>query len=373
MVGASAVADRRGWAGSCATSCATPTVDFGDTRLFFRDMAAELARPFYPEVGVGHHAARSPTLLAATDSVGDYTLLEPADARSTRPTGDVRRARPTRTRARPSKVLARRRPAVSQRSIPTRPPTSRWSCTTATPWRSPRPTVSMLGGLHGDDDERRRALPRAAPPRRPADAAPEPLRVPARGQRPRQRLRRGQRGLARLSSRGSASASSPAGRDDRAATGRRPLRPTSSSCKTSSRGALRRALGPRSPRVMRRRRRPSRTSRRYWSRHRPALPHRHSTPPPTCAARCRPTSAGATSAWCTGSDPARRAAEQREPDRCPPATCASTRGGPGPSSTPPTARVNGWSTTTPSSRGSTCAASGCASSATAAPPPTRAA
>jgi DNA segregation ATPase FtsK/SpoIIIE, S-DNA-T family len=50
-------------------------VFFGDTRLFFKDLAQELAHPFYPEVVVGFQENR-PELLVLTDCVGDYTLHE---------------------------------------------------------------------------------------------------------------------------------------------------------------------------------------------------------------------------------------------------------------------------------------------------------
>ena len=51
-------------------------VQFGDPRLFFKDLQQELKHPFYPEVVLGWHGDK-PTLLALTDVVGDYTLHEP--------------------------------------------------------------------------------------------------------------------------------------------------------------------------------------------------------------------------------------------------------------------------------------------------------
>jgi S-DNA-T family DNA segregation ATPase FtsK/SpoIIIE len=50
-------------------------VFFGDTRLFFKDLAQELAHPFYPEVVLGWQENK-PELLALADSVLDYTLHE---------------------------------------------------------------------------------------------------------------------------------------------------------------------------------------------------------------------------------------------------------------------------------------------------------
>jgi len=51
-------------------------IDFGDPRLFFKDIEQELAHPFYPEVVLGWQQ-KQPKLLALTDTVGDYTLHEP--------------------------------------------------------------------------------------------------------------------------------------------------------------------------------------------------------------------------------------------------------------------------------------------------------
>lgn len=53
----------------------TPLVDFGDPRLFFRELREELAHPHYPEVALGWHGDQ-PELLALTDTAGDYTLHE---------------------------------------------------------------------------------------------------------------------------------------------------------------------------------------------------------------------------------------------------------------------------------------------------------
>lgn len=50
-------------------------VQFGDPRLFFKDLQLELKHPFYPEVVLGWHGDK-PSLLSLTDVVGDYTLHE---------------------------------------------------------------------------------------------------------------------------------------------------------------------------------------------------------------------------------------------------------------------------------------------------------
>jgi len=50
-------------------------VDFGDSKLFFNDIKMELLQPYYPEVVVGF-VGQEPSLLAATDSLNEYTLME---------------------------------------------------------------------------------------------------------------------------------------------------------------------------------------------------------------------------------------------------------------------------------------------------------
>ncbi len=51
-------------------------VEFGDQRLYFKELVRELEHPFYPEVVVGWDQDQ-PTLLSTTDVVGDYSLHEP--------------------------------------------------------------------------------------------------------------------------------------------------------------------------------------------------------------------------------------------------------------------------------------------------------
>ena len=53
----------------------TPEVYFGDTRLYFKDLAQELAHPFYPEVVLGW-VENKPELLSLSDAVQDYSLHE---------------------------------------------------------------------------------------------------------------------------------------------------------------------------------------------------------------------------------------------------------------------------------------------------------
>jgi DNA segregation ATPase FtsK/SpoIIIE, S-DNA-T family len=50
-------------------------VFFGDTRLYFKDLAQELSHPFYPEVVLGWRGNK-PELMVMTDAVQDYSLHE---------------------------------------------------------------------------------------------------------------------------------------------------------------------------------------------------------------------------------------------------------------------------------------------------------
>lgn len=65
----------RGVAGLAAHLLTAKEVNFGDSRLFFADLRAELAHPYYPEIAVGYHGAE-PVLLAETNTVNDYSVME---------------------------------------------------------------------------------------------------------------------------------------------------------------------------------------------------------------------------------------------------------------------------------------------------------
>ena len=52
-----------------------PEVNFGDARLFFADLRAELEHAYYPEIAVGYRGAE-PLLIAETSTVNDYSLME---------------------------------------------------------------------------------------------------------------------------------------------------------------------------------------------------------------------------------------------------------------------------------------------------------
>ena len=57
----------------------TASVDFGDARVFFEDLAEEFEHPYYPEVCLGMDGSQ-PILLNRSDTYADYTLMEPATA-----------------------------------------------------------------------------------------------------------------------------------------------------------------------------------------------------------------------------------------------------------------------------------------------------
>jgi DNA segregation ATPase FtsK/SpoIIIE, S-DNA-T family len=53
----------------------TTEVNFGDSRLFFADLRAELNHPYYPDICVGYQG-QQPELLSVCDTVNDYSLME---------------------------------------------------------------------------------------------------------------------------------------------------------------------------------------------------------------------------------------------------------------------------------------------------------
>lgn len=61
-----------------------PEVFFGDTKLYFKDLAQELSHPFYPEVVLGWRSNK-PELMVMTDAVQDYTLHESPVLNDTEP------------------------------------------------------------------------------------------------------------------------------------------------------------------------------------------------------------------------------------------------------------------------------------------------
>jgi S-DNA-T family DNA segregation ATPase FtsK/SpoIIIE len=72
---AAIAAKQRSFTGLVRHLVTSAEVVFGDARLFFADLRAEFAQPFYPEVTVGH-VGGEPVLLAETSSLNDYSLME---------------------------------------------------------------------------------------------------------------------------------------------------------------------------------------------------------------------------------------------------------------------------------------------------------
>ncbi|MBL8604945.1 MAG: DNA translocase FtsK [Myxococcales bacterium] len=126
-----------------------PEVEFGDIRLFFRDLESELEKPFYPEVCVGYRRDEA-VLLAATDHVGDYSLMEPATREA-----HGRNAGREETHDDP-RVPARVLRDVVRQFLELYPHEAAnlsvvlFNCDSA---GLPEATVSMLSEMHGEDDE----------------------------------------------------------------------------------------------------------------------------------------------------------------------------------------------------------------------------
>ena len=121
------------------------TVDFGDARLFFDDLAEELGHPYYPEVCLGLHGTQ-PVLLARSDTLGDYSLMEPPTVYSDEDDGTNENATET----------AKQILDLVQRYLALQPHESAnlsialYNCNSA---RLPEATVNMLGNLYEDDEE----------------------------------------------------------------------------------------------------------------------------------------------------------------------------------------------------------------------------
>lgn len=145
---ASAVADRR-LGGLVRYLLREPEVEFGEPGLFFRDMATELTRPFYPEVCVGFRGDE-PLVLATTDALGDYTLMEAATRRAGR---DEARDETHEDPREAAKVLRE----VVDRFLALYPHEAAnlsvvlFNCDSV---GLPEAAVSTLGEMNGDDEDR---------------------------------------------------------------------------------------------------------------------------------------------------------------------------------------------------------------------------
>jgi S-DNA-T family DNA segregation ATPase FtsK/SpoIIIE len=121
-----------------------PTVDFGDARLFFQDLAEELKHPYYPEVCLGMDG-RQPILLSLSDTVADYTLMES-------PVADLDEDSTNENPAETARHILK----IVRRYLELQPHESAnlslvlYDCDSA---RLPEATVDALGNLYEEDDE----------------------------------------------------------------------------------------------------------------------------------------------------------------------------------------------------------------------------
>jgi S-DNA-T family DNA segregation ATPase FtsK/SpoIIIE len=120
------------------------TVDFGDARLFFSDLAEELTHPYYPDVCLGFEG-REPVLLSRTDTCGDYALAEPPVAKQA----------DEATNENPS-AAAQEVVSLVERYLSLQPHEQAnlsvvlYDCNSA---RLPEATVNALGSLYEEDEE----------------------------------------------------------------------------------------------------------------------------------------------------------------------------------------------------------------------------
>jgi S-DNA-T family DNA segregation ATPase FtsK/SpoIIIE len=123
----------------------SPTVNFGDARVFFEDLADELHQPYYPEACVGMQGSQ-PVLLSQSDTCADYTLMELPVAQVT--DEDATNENPSKTAG---EILT-----LIQDYLQLLPHESAnlslllYNCNSA---RLPQATVSALGHLNNEDDE----------------------------------------------------------------------------------------------------------------------------------------------------------------------------------------------------------------------------
>ncbi|MCY8817458.1 DNA translocase FtsK [Bacillus atrophaeus] len=54
----------------------TENLEFGDAKLFFDELEADIEHPYYPEICLGFQGEELPEVLTLTDSVNDYSLME---------------------------------------------------------------------------------------------------------------------------------------------------------------------------------------------------------------------------------------------------------------------------------------------------------
>jgi DNA segregation ATPase FtsK/SpoIIIE, S-DNA-T family len=121
------------------------TVEFGDTRLLFKNIQEELAHPFYPELVLGWDEQK-PELLSLSDTVGNYSLHEKATM--TTPELDDTQENPTEAANRVLEIV--KRYLALHPHEQTNLSLVLYNCDSA---RLPQAVVDKLGSMHEDDDD----------------------------------------------------------------------------------------------------------------------------------------------------------------------------------------------------------------------------
>jgi len=120
-------------------------VEFGDQRLYFKELIRELEHPFYPEVVVGW-AENEAHILSVTDTVGDYSLHEPPI---------LQKRRVAATNENPGPAAARVMELLVQyvKLHPHERANLSLVLFNSDSSRLPQAVVERIGALHEDDDE----------------------------------------------------------------------------------------------------------------------------------------------------------------------------------------------------------------------------
>ncbi len=120
-------------------------VEFGDQRLYFKELIRELEHPFYPEVILGWDDNK-PQLLATTDVVGDYSLHE-------RP--ELSKKRVAATNENPAPAASRVMELLNQyvNLYPHERSNLSLVLFNSDSSRLPQAVVDKIGAMHEDDEE----------------------------------------------------------------------------------------------------------------------------------------------------------------------------------------------------------------------------
>lgn len=120
-------------------------VEFGDQRLYFKEMIRELEHPFYPEVVLGWEDNEA-HLLSVTDTVGDYSLHEP-------PVQQKKRIAATNENPAPAATRVMELLAQYVKLHPHERANLSLVLFNSDSSRLPQAVVNRIGALHEDDEE----------------------------------------------------------------------------------------------------------------------------------------------------------------------------------------------------------------------------